>query len=192
MALTRVLVEVMDLREVPPDLMRKIRRASFGEDGWMTSCIDQILQGYATRYDWVEGYGVVSERVDISYHRAHALVARDEGGKFLGWAMVRHPKRVIKVRDRVWEGASFGARGSVKKMRYGGRRPDFMVYVNRSHRKKRVARQLLLVAYNNFGKLDAYPHDEPSSKFYARNKRFAIPVNTRRFSTAQFRAREIF
>ncbi len=190
--MTRVLVEVMDLKEVPKSVLRQLRKASFGDGGWMCSLIDQLQEGYVTLAEWVsegrfEGH-VKSWKQELNYSRAHALIARDEDGQFLGWALVRHPRKIVKAKVSEWEKEHYG----VGQYEYGGRRSDFMVYVKRQHRKKRVARTLLLIAYNNFGRVDVYPHDLKSERFYERNARFVTAHDTRRFTNAKYKTREVY
>ncbi len=186
--MTRVLVEVMDLRDVDKKLMRQLRRASFGDGGWMVPMMEQILLGYAVQGEWVydgEDGRVVTKRVPLNYCRAHALIARDEDGKFLGWAMVRHPLKEVRAQVADWEKRSH-------KYEYGGRRPDFMVYINKRGRRKRVARSLLLIAFNNWGRVDTYPHDDASDRFYEKNAQFVQAHDTGDFTNAKFKTREVF
>lgn len=179
--MTNTFVEVRDLRSLEPGLLRELKRHTFGEEGWMCSSVDQILRGYAA--EWPD--------YNISYARGHALIARDENNKIMGWGLVRHPRRRLAIKDysynfalhkMVWNGRYI----------YAGRRSDFMVYVRESHRRRGLARLCLLVAYNNFGRVDVYPHDTASDRFYERNSKFVTAYNTSRFGTAQFDSREIF
>lgn len=163
-------VEVHDLKHLDPRfLKRELFPYSFREVGWMVSNIQQILRGYdETRPDY-----------KLSYNKAHILVARDDDGDVLGWACVRHPSRRVRVQI---------CRGDFA---YAGRRSDFVVYVKNKYRRQGVARNLLLSAYNNWGRLTVFPHDSKSISFYNANRRFVTARNTNHFGSADFAAFEV-
>ena len=141
----------------------------------MYHLVDQVL-GIGRSERWMpEGY-------ELSYSKAHVLLAWSEDGTLMGWALVRHPQRrlAIKIPWNPWRKA------------YGGRRSDFNVYVKSKFRQRGVAKDLLLVAYNNFGRLDAYPHDKQSCSFYSKMKKFVTANVTNGWRTPEFHAREIF
>ncbi len=188
--MTEIVVEVRNLKYLDKDTLKILKRLSFGSRGWMVECIDQILKGYTVTgfYDPATDE-VATEKIPVVYSKGHALIARNEEGKIIGWALVRHPSKRIKIKYRDWD---MDERSFVTKYAYGGRRSDFMVYVKGLYRKQRVARTLLLVAYNNFGRMDAYPHDKKSRGFYERNKRLVTPYDTNKFSNAHFKSREVF
>lgn len=75
----------------------------------------------------------------------------------------------------------------------GGARPDFMVFVKEGHRKKGLARKLLIGAYAVYGKVDVYPHDDLSRSFFGRNKRFCVLHDTSHthFNRAKYASREV-
>ncbi len=110
--------------------------------------------------------GVAPGGKKLHYPEAHAIVARNPQGDLLGWAMVRHGPH---------------------------RRDDYMTWISPRHRRKGVARKLLVVAFHNFGKVQTYPHDVKSRAFYEKNKRFVSKTNDSwRMSLYQFYARDIY
>ena len=138
----------------------------------MQPCAEQILRGYdESRPDY-----------KLSYNKATALIARDENNIIVGWAMVRHPSRRVVVPLGGWRGI---------KAVYAGRRSDIVMFVSPEFRRQGVARQLLVVGYNNFGRMVCFPHDRKSSEFYRRNKRFVTARDTNYFNSAEYLAFEV-
>lgn len=172
--MTDVLIEVTDLKQVEPALLKKLKAASFGKTGWMLESIQQILRGYGINHK--------GQRVELSYSEAHAVVAWSSEGEFLGWALVRHPRRQTRA-ESAWQPGKFSV---------AGRRSDFMVYIPSKHRRSRIARKLLTVAYHNFGRLDCYPWEDRSETFYTRNRNFVVRNHTNNWHSANFYAREIW
>lgn len=169
--MTDVLIEVTDLKQVEPILLRRLRAASFGKTGWMVESIRQILRGYGVDHQ--------GQRVELAYSEAHAVIAWSLDREFLGWALVRHPRKQTRVR--------YAGRYSI-----AGKRSDFMVYIPPKHRRGRIARKLLVVAYHNFGRLDCYPWEERSANFYTNNRKFVVRNDTNGWYCANFYAREIW
>lgn len=185
------LVEVKDLKKLDKPLLEELKRYTFKYDGWMLPCMNQILRGYAKTAVWNSVTGDVAyEKKPLAYSEASAVIARDESGEILGWAFVRHPQKRTSERILEWNHSTFKWEWNGK-FRYAGRRSDFMVFVRNKHRKKGVARALLIVAYYNFGKLDAYPHDRASEKFYDKNKKFVVANHTDELGHYDYKLREV-
>lgn len=165
-------------------LKRLIDKYSYGDEGWLKGTLYSTLKGVWPAY---MSEGGKPER-PLSYSKAHALIARDDGGKILGWAFVRHPQKRTKIPKKVFCGEQ---QKFLDKFAYAGRRSDFMVYVSPKSRKQRVAQSLLLVAYNNFGRVDVYPHDLHSRKFFNKMSKYVTAYTSHNLKTADFEAREI-
>ncbi len=182
-------MEVRNLKDIQPELLKQLKKLSFGRSGWMLDAINQILKGkvkpsVSVRLPHLKGES-------LSYNRGHAVIARSSTGDIMGWALVRHPSRRTKVPLMEYD---FTKKVIIPsgKFAYAGRRSDFMVYVDSEYRRHRVARTLLLVAFNNFGRLTCFPHDIPSSEFYHRNRQFVVRQDARRLALRNLHAHEIF
>lgn len=166
-----VAVEVHDLKQLDPKFIRQeLYTRSFHDEGWMQPCVQQILRGYSLERPWYK----------LSYNRAHILIARGDEDQVLGWGLVRHPSRRTYCSSNGWSA----------RCAYGGRRDDFMCYVSQKYRKQGVARNLLLVAYNNWGRLATFPHDDKSTEFYRKHRNFVVSYPTENFSSAKYAAFE--
>ncbi len=104
------------------------------------------------------------EQVPLKYPTGHAIIARIDQ-EFAGWAIIRHQP----------EGHS-----------------DFSVWTKAKFRGQRVATNLLLMAHDNFGVLDTYPHDFKSTKFYGKHEDLVVPFYTNSWNSEQFAERDVF
>lgn len=169
-----MIIETHDLRHLDADLLRLLTRRFAFSDGWMRPVVRTLLKG-------------THEGRPLLYSRGYAHVAyEDDNPTPLGWAITRVPERVVKRKLRTLitrEGCTYNNISA-------GRRPDFMVFVDKKHRKKKIARKLLLVAYNNHGKMDVYPHDERSDSFFSGAGKMVVQHNP--WYMKEFELREIW